>query len=136
MEVHIERLPREIVVEHDLAADKSLERERGQHVQAETQPRHVDHRVVGGEIIEHIAQGLVAKGEKPREGHQQAGEHGDARGEVRYFAETVDGRSLEGAIDEEGIVMADEGCLVVVLVLSIAANGIKTKEVDETYQMI
>ena len=99
MQVHVERLAREVVVEHDLAADEGLEGQGGEHVEAEAQAGHVDHDVVAGEIVEHVADGLVAKGEEARERHEHAGEHGDARRVVGYLGEAVDGRGLEGAVD-------------------------------------
>lgn len=120
MQVHVERFAREVVVEHDLAADKGLERQRGEHVEAEAQARDVDHGVVRGEVVEHVAQGLVAEGEEAGEGHEEAGEHGDACGEVGDSAEAVDGWCLEGTVDEEGVVVADESYMEVIgVVISI-----------------
>lgn len=110
VQIHVEGLAGEVVVEHDLTAHKGLERERREHVEPKTQPRHVDHGVVGGEVVEDVAERLVAEGEETGQGHQQASEHADARGVVRHFAEAVDGRGLEGTVNEEGIVVADKGC--------------------------
>lgn len=114
MHVHVEGLPREIVVEHDLAADKGFERECCQHVKTKAESCEVHHGVIGGEVVEHVAKRLVAKGEETGEGDKHAGEHGDAGGEVGYFAEAVDGRGFEGAINKEGVVVADKGCGCVV----------------------
>lgn len=109
VQVHVEGLAGKVVVEHDLAADKGLERQGREHVEAEAQPRDVDHGVVGGEVVEHIALRLVAEGEEPGERHDEAGHHGHARADVRDLGEAVDGGLLEGAVDEERVVVADEG---------------------------
>lgn len=53
------------VVENDFAADKDLERERRQHVESETEAGHVGEGVVGGEIVQDVALGLVFKDQKP-----------------------------------------------------------------------
>lgn len=74
----MEALIRIPVRQHDFATHKRLEWQRGQHVEPEAQPRNVDHAVVGGEIVEDIAEGLVAKGEEAGESHGKACEHGDA----------------------------------------------------------
>ena len=48
MALHVEGLVLEEVLLDDLAADEELERERGEHVQPEAEPRDVDQRVVLG----------------------------------------------------------------------------------------
>ena len=111
------------VGDHDLAADKGLEGQRRQHVEAEAQAGHVDHGVVGREVVEHVAQRLVAKREEAAERHDEAGEHGDAGGVVRHAGEVVDGGRLEGAVDEEGVVVADEGCTCMLAGLSLQRVG-------------
>lgn len=95
---------------HDFAADKGFQWERREHVQPEAEARDVDHDVCFGEVVEHVALGEGAEGKEAREGHGQAGEHGDGGAEVGYAGETVDGGGFEGAIDEEGIVMAYKCC--------------------------
>lgn len=99
MQVHVEGVAGEIVVEHHLAADKGFQRQSGEHVEAETEAGDVDHGVVGGEVVEHVAEGAVAKGQKTNEGHEQAGDHGDAGGDVGDEGEAVDGGGFEGAVD-------------------------------------
>lgn len=110
MQVQVEGVSRKVVVEHDLAAHKGLKRQRGEHVEPEAEPCNRHHGVVGREVVEHIAQRLVAKGQEAREGHEEAGEHRHARRVVRHAREPVYRRLLEGSVDEEGIVMTDKGC--------------------------
>merc|ERR1712000_211911 len=91
------------------AADEGLQRERGEHVQPEAETCDINPGVVAGEVVEHVAEGLVAEDEKPGQRHDETRHGGGADGVVRYAGEVVDRRSLEGAVDEEGVVMADEG---------------------------
>lgn len=53
--VRVEGLAGEVVLCHDLAADKRLEGQRGQHVEAEAEARNVDENVVGREVVEDVA---------------------------------------------------------------------------------
>lgn len=62
MQVHIERLSWEPVIEHHFTADEGFEGESGEHVEPETETRYVDHRVVGGEVVENVAFGFGAEG--------------------------------------------------------------------------
>ena len=62
MQVHVEGLAWEPVVEDDLAADEGFEREGGEHVEAEAEAGDVDHRAVGGEVVEDVALGEGAEG--------------------------------------------------------------------------
>lgn len=94
---------------HDLAADESLEGHGGEHVEAEAEAGDVDHGVVAAEIVEHVAEGLVAEDEKAGQRHDEAGHGGGSHGVVRHAGEVVNCRGFEGAVDEEGVVVADEG---------------------------
>ena len=62
---------------HHLSADKGLQGQRRQHVEAEAQPRHVDHGVVCGEVVQDVAQCLVAKHEEAGKGHYEARQRRD-----------------------------------------------------------
>lgn len=108
MSVHVEGLIREEVSHHNLAANKSLEGQCSEHVEAEAQTGNVDHGVVRGEVVQHISKCLVAKGEKSTESHDQTSEHGDGGRVVGDAGEVVDSRGFEGSVDEEGIVVADK----------------------------
>lgn len=107
----IEGLVGEPESDHDVAADEALERERRDHVEAEAEAGDVDHEVVGGEVVEHVALGGGPEGEEAGEGHGETGEHGDGGGVVGDAGEAVESGFAEGAVDEEGVVVADEGWL-------------------------
>lgn len=93
--MHVERLPGEIVIEHHLSTDEGFQGERREHVQPKAQPCDIHHRVVGREVVEYVAERLVAKGEEARKRHEHAGEHRYAGGNVGDFAETIDGRRFQ-----------------------------------------
>jgi len=99
------RLGRVVVVFHDFATDEAFERQRGQHIQAEAEAGDVDEEVVGGEVVEDVALCQIAKGEEAGESHGEAGEHGDCGGVVRYAGEAVNRWFLEGAVDEQAVVI-------------------------------
>ena len=63
------RLAGEVVLGHDFAANKALQRQSGDHVQPEAQARDVDHDVVCGEVVEHVALGHVAEGDVTAQRH-------------------------------------------------------------------
>jgi len=67
--VGIVRLAGEVILGHDFAADEALQRQRGDHVQPEAEARDVDHDVVGGKVVEHIALGHVAEGDVAAQRH-------------------------------------------------------------------
>lgn len=110
MQVHIKRLGREPIVEHDFAADEGFERKSSEHVEAETEACNVDHGVVGGEVIEDVALGEGAEGEEAGEGHKEASEHGDGGAVMRHTGEAIDCGGFERAVDEEGVMVANK-CL-------------------------
>lgn len=62
MEIHVEGFGGEVVVEHYFAAHECFEGKRGEHVESETETCYVDHDVVSGEVVEHVALGEVAEG--------------------------------------------------------------------------
>lgn len=93
--MHVEWLAGEVIIEHHLSTDECLQGEGREHVQTKAKPCNVHHRVVGWEIVEHIAQRLVAKGQEARKRHEHAGEHRDAGGDVGDFAETINGRCFQ-----------------------------------------
>ncbi|QSZ31574.1 hypothetical protein DSL72_001141 [Monilinia vaccinii-corymbosi] len=62
VQVHVEGFVVEPVVEHDLAADEGFEGEGREHVEAEAEAGEVDERVGGGEVVEHVAEGVGAEG--------------------------------------------------------------------------
>lgn len=99
MQVHVERIPGEPVVEHDLPTDKGFQRQSGEHVQPEAEAGDVDHGVVGGEVVEDVSEGAVAESQEADEGHEETGDHGDAGGDVGDEGEAVDGGGFEGAVD-------------------------------------
>ncbi|KFZ03873.1 hypothetical protein V502_10585, partial [Pseudogymnoascus sp. VKM F-4520 (FW-2644)] len=96
-------------IHHYLAADEGFEGEGGEHVQPEAEAGDVDEGG-GGEVIEHVAIGEGAEGEEAGEGHGEAGEEGDDGADVGEEGEAGEGRRGEGGVDEEGVVVADEGC--------------------------
>ena len=75
---------------------------------ADLQSCNVDHDIIAGEVVEHVALGPVAKRQKTSQRHDQAGQHGDGSGEVGDAGEAVESGFLEGAVDEEAVVVADE----------------------------
>jgi len=109
MAIGIPRLTGEIVICHDLPTDKGLERQGSQHVQAEAEAGHVDEEPVRGEVVEHVALSVGAEGEEAGKGHDQAREHGHAGRPVGDAGEAVEGGLAQRAVDEERVVMADEG---------------------------
>lgn len=62
MEMHVEGFPWEPVVEHYFAANECFEGEGGEHVEAETETCEVYEGRAGGEIVEHVAEGVGAEG--------------------------------------------------------------------------
>ena len=67
----------EPVVLHDFAANKGFQWESGKHVKAEKETRYVDHEVVIGKVVEHIAEGLVAEGQVAGKSHDKTCDKGD-----------------------------------------------------------
>lgn len=61
MAIGIELLMREIIFRHDLPADEGLQGQCSEHVEAKAETGHVDHDVVGWEIVEHVSLGEGAK---------------------------------------------------------------------------
>jgi hypothetical protein len=57
MQIHVEGFTGEPVIEHYFSADECFERECREHVEAETKTGDVDHRVVGGEVVEDVSLG-------------------------------------------------------------------------------
>lgn len=110
MAVAVPSLAGEIVILHDLAADKRLERQRSQHVEPKAQARDVDEDIVGREVVEHVALGFVSEAEITAERHEETGDHGHGRAEVGDLGEAVEGWLFEGAVDEEGVVVCGD-CL-------------------------
>lgn len=93
---------------HDFTTHKSLEWQCGEHVEPEEEASDVHHQVVVGEVVEHVAQRLIAKGEI-------AGECHDKTCNTRYTGtvvcdarEAIDGRLAKGAVDEETVVVTNE----------------------------
>lgn len=108
MSVWVVRFVWEIVLVHDLPADEGLKRQRGEHVQTEEETCDVHHHVVVWEVVEHIAECLVAKGQVSRECHDETryqGYTGAVMGDAR---EAIDGRLSQRSVDEETVVVADE----------------------------
>lgn len=115
----------EEVIVHYLPADEALEGEGSQHVEAEAESGDLHNdRPVDGEVVEDVASGEGAEGEEPGEGHGEASEEGDERAVMRDGGEAVHCWGSEGAVDEEGVVMADE-CE------GDDSNGLKEAVVDE-----
>ncbi|TGO86853.1 hypothetical protein BPOR_0272g00110 [Botrytis porri] len=107
--MHVEWFAGKPVVEHYFATDEGFEGEGGEHVETKAETGEVDEGVCGGEVVKDVAKGFGAEGEEAREGHEETGDHGDGGAVVCYGGEAVDGGGLEGAVDEEGVVVADEG---------------------------
>ena len=95
MEVHVERLAREPVIEHDFAANKGFQWESGEHVESETEAGDVHHDVVRREVVEYVALGKRAEGKEAGESHEQACYHGNTRAVVGNTGESIYRRSLE-----------------------------------------
>lgn len=74
----------EPVIIHHLPADEAFEREGGEHVETEAEPRHVDEDIVGGEVVEDISLGQGTKGEEAGKRHGEAGGHADGGTVVGY----------------------------------------------------
>ena len=123
MAVGVVRFVGEPIVVHYFSTHKRFERERGKHVEAEEEARNVDHEVVIWEVVKHVAQRLVAKGQVARESHDETCDQGDAGAIVCYAREAVDGGFAQGAVDEQAIVMADES-------EGYDANGFEYTRVD------
>lgn len=51
----------EPVVVHDFSAHEGFKWKGRKHVEAETQPRNVDHEIIVGKVVEHVAEGLVTE---------------------------------------------------------------------------
>lgn len=90
MAVGVVWLVRKVILVHDFTTHEGLEGKSGQHVQAEEEARDVDHEVILGEVVEHVAEGFVAKGEVARERHDKAGNERDASAIVGDTREAVD----------------------------------------------
>lgn len=110
VEVHVERGVWVEVGKDDFATDESFEGQGGEHVEAETETGNVDHGVCGRKVVEHVALREGAKGEEAAKGHESAGNHGDEGAVVRDASKAINGRRLEGSVDEEGVVVADKRC--------------------------
>lgn len=55
MTIHVEGLVREEVCQHHFTADKCLQGQGGEHVEAKAKTCNVDHGVVCGKVVEDIA---------------------------------------------------------------------------------
>lgn len=95
-------------VVHNLAADEGFEGQRGQHVQAKEKAGDVDHEIVVGEVIEQIAFCLVTKGKVAKKSHCQACNQRDSCAVMGDACEAVDCGFLQGAIDQERVVVTDK----------------------------
>lgn len=96
-------------IHHYLAADEGFEGKSGEHVQPKAEAGDVDEGG-GGEVVEYVAIGEGAEGEEAGEGHGEAGEEGDYGADVGEEGEAGEGGRGKGGVDEEGVVVADEGC--------------------------
>ena len=93
---------------HNLAADKSFEGEGGEHVETETETGDVNHDAIFGEVIEHISLSQGTESKKTSKGHEETGCHGDRGAIVGYSCKAVDRWGFERAVNQKGIVVADE----------------------------
>ena len=67
---------REPEIDHHISTDEAFERQGRDHVQAKTQSCDVDEQVVGGEIVEDVAERAVAESEETCQSHCETGKHG------------------------------------------------------------
>ncbi|KAG7737127.1 hypothetical protein KL932_004087 [Ogataea haglerorum] len=95
-------------VAHDRAHHVQLERVRGEHVEAETEPRDVDDPVVRGEIVEHVSLGLGPEREVARDAHDAAHDAGERARDVGHAVEAVERGLSDRVVDERGVVVAHE----------------------------
>lgn len=107
--LEVEVIVRPEVREHDLAADKGLKGEGGKHVEAKGETGDVDHGIIAREVVQDVAESLVAEGEETSERHDETGGHGDAGGVMSYAREVIDCWCAEGAVDQQGIMVTDKG---------------------------
>ena len=63
------------------------------------QASDVDHDVVGGKVVEDVAEGQIAKRQEAGERHDDAAKARHARGDVRDFGKPVHCRFAEGSVD-------------------------------------
>lgn len=69
------------------------------------QSRYVDHNVIRREIIQDIALRFSPKEEKACQAHSQAQKQRYCRGIVGDLGKAIQGRLLEGTIDQETVVV-------------------------------
>jgi len=100
---------RKIVIVHNLTADKAFERESRKHIQAEAKSGNLDHDVtLRRKVVENIALGFVAKGEKASQRHDETSNARHKRRIVSDSAEPIDGGCLKRPIDEKRVMVADK----------------------------
>ena len=73
------------------------------------QSRDINHYIIRREIIKDIALREITEAQVSGQRHGHAGEHADAGRVVGNAREAVHSRCFERAVDEEAIVVADEG---------------------------
>lgn len=56
-------LVREPIIVHDFPTHKGFERQCCEHVETKEEAGDVDHDIVIGEVVQHIAEGFVTKGQ-------------------------------------------------------------------------
>lgn len=104
------RLLREPVVVHDFAADERLERQGGEHIKAKAEAGDLYYEVsLGREVVKNVALCERPEGEEAGERHGEAGDERDEGAVVGDGGKAVDGWCTEGAVNEEGVVVTDEG---------------------------
>lgn len=109
MTVWLVWLIREEVIIHDFSTDEALKWEGGKHVETEAEAGDLNHQMsLGGKVIEHITLGLISKGKEASKRDNQASYAGDGCAVVGNSTEAIHGGSLERAVDQKGVVMADE----------------------------
>lgn len=62
MQIHVKRLSWEPIVEHDFPTDERFEWQSRKHIESEAESCHVDHNVVGWEVVENISFGERTEG--------------------------------------------------------------------------
>ena len=110
-----------------LSANKELQRQRGEHVQAETEPRYVDEGIIlhvyvcqfsntsdntiytvtyAAKVVQDVPLRLVREDEVGRDGERGARHKRDERGDMRDFIEPVQGWCPQAPVDEKRVVVA------------------------------
>lgn len=97
------------IVVHDFSADKGFERQGRKHVEAEKEASDVDHDIVVWEVVEHVAKRLVAKGQVPRQCHDEACDKRYTSAVMCDSGKAINCRFSERAVDEKTVMVTNKG---------------------------